>query len=39
MVSDDEIEQDCIRVLYDRMMEEKVDIIVGCRDQISKDKV
>lgn len=29
MDSDDEITPDCIQVLYDRMMEEKVDIVVG----------
>ena len=29
MDSDDEITPDCIQVLYDKMMEEKVDFVVG----------
>lgn len=32
MDSDDEITPDCIQVLYDKMMEEKVDMVVGSYD-------
>ena len=39
MDSDDEITPDCIQVLYDKMMEEKVDMVVGSRDRITNDKV
>lgn len=39
MDSDDEITPNCIQVLYDRMMEEKVDMVVGSRDRITNDKV
>lgn len=35
MDSDDEITPDCIQVLYDRMMEEKVDMIVGSSQSIN----
>lgn len=35
MDSDDEITQDCIQVLYDRMMEEKVDIVVGSFTEVT----
>lgn len=38
MDSDDEITLDCIQVLYDRMMEEKVDIVVGSYIRVSKEK-
>lgn len=37
MDSDDEITQDCIQVLYDRMMEEKVDMIMGSIKELTVD--
>lgn len=38
MDSDDEITPDCIQVLYDKMMEEKVDMVVGSYIRVSKEK-
>ena len=35
MDSDDEITPDCIQVLYDKMMEEKVDMVVGSSQSIN----
>ena len=35
MDSDDEITPDCIQVLYDKMMEEKVDFVVGSIIEVS----
>lgn len=35
MDSDDEITPDCIQVLYDKMMEEKVDMVVGSLTEIT----
>lgn len=37
MDSDDEITPDCIQVLYDRMMEDKVDMVVGSSQSIDID--
>lgn len=39
MDSDDEITLDCIEILYNRMMEEKVDFVCGSFIEMSIDKV
>ena len=39
MDSDDEITPNCIQLLYDKMMSEKVDMVVGSRERMTNDKV
>lgn len=37
MDSDDEITPNCIQLLYDKMMEEKVDVVIGSTQKITND--